>query len=171
MKLQAGRNQRENIVELQQDRAREQGREANIKGDMAGAGGLVTPDALLQSGIDPNAFRSGTNPGPKFRPAPRSQRTQIELGAHAPEFPAAPDSITKNRGGSDGQNIESDLRRWRDIAEVIARWGHLFSFWISSGTAWWRSATSPKSATPKIGAFASLLIAAIKCASLIPARC
>ncbi len=44
-------------------------------------------------------------------------------------------------------------------------------FWVSSGTAWNRSATRPMSATWKMGASGSLLIATIVLESFIPARC
>lgn len=46
-----------------------------------------------------------------------------------------------------------------------------YSLAVSSGTAWNRSATRPTSATWKIGASGSLLIATITLLSFMPARC
>lgn len=48
---------------------------------------------------------------------------------------------------------------------------HFYNFSVSSGTALNKSATSPWSATWKIGASGSLLIATIVLESFIPAKC
>src|SRR6476659_9901804 len=51
------------------------------------------------------------------------------------------------------------------------RWPETYSFSVSSGTILNRSPTRPTSATWKIGASSSLLIAMIVLLSFIPARC
>src|SRR5688572_8000647 len=48
---------------------------------------------------------------------------------------------------------------------------HFLSSSTSDGTSWKRSPTTPKSATWKIGASSSLLIATITRLSFMPARC
>ena len=102
--------------------------------------------------------------------APHSLRSNLILHARSPGGP-------RNKAGVTNGLWRPGSRQTKGAADLSASGAFLlpvrsaYSFSVSSGTTLNRSPTRPMSATWKIGASSSLLIAMIVLLSFMPARC